>query len=324
MKKEQRPTHNPPATPSTIRAAREADANKHADTRQSAKEIRETRSKFLTDYNAVRDFHGTGMANGLRSYAAKYTGQKEGLKQLKLKWDGKFQGEDLKGYIKMVQDLERDIEKLSPSGGTIKINDKNDRANEGRSGGTITDVPVTADAEAARQEQTVNFSAGTLPIRRSRCSHEQSSGDVVTMLDQSFLPQEKQNDPRLVKLWKPVVAFLSDPVTRFRAGVHEAAHAIYMERAGGTAELVGPQALYDSAEDKLSISPVGVMPHFADGVRDVFVPYWVFENRQVPCSRWNRGAMALWPGTIHPWLFSEGCRFRISPVQIELVDARAN
>ena len=88
------------------------------------------------------------------------------------------------------------------------------------------------------------------------------------MLDQSFLPQEKQNDPRLVKLWKPVVAFLSDPVTRFRAGVHEAAHAIYMERAGGTAELVGPQALYDSAEDKLSISPVGVMPHFADGVRD--------------------------------------------------------
>ena len=162
MKKEARPTHNPPATPASVRAAREADANKHADTRQSVKELRETRSKFLTDYNAVRDFHGTGMSNGLRSYAAKYTGQKEGLKQLKLKWDGKFQGEDLKGYIKMVQDLERDIEKLSPSGGTIKINDKNDRANEGRSGGTITDVPVTADAEAARQEHNRQLLSGNV------------------------------------------------------------------------------------------------------------------------------------------------------------------
>ena len=162
IRKPDKPTHNPPATPASIRAAREADANKHADTRQSVKELRDMRERFKADYDTVRDFHGTGMSNGLRSYAAKYAGQKAGLAQLKAKWDGKFQGDDLKGYNKMVADLERDIQKLSPSGGTIKINTKDDKPNEYRGGGTITDVPVTADAEAARQEHNRQLLGGNV------------------------------------------------------------------------------------------------------------------------------------------------------------------
>ncbi len=68
----------------------------------------------------------------------------------------------MKGYNKMVADLERDIQKLSPSGGTIKINTKDDKPNEYRGGGSITDVPVTADAEAARQEHNRQLLSGNV------------------------------------------------------------------------------------------------------------------------------------------------------------------
>ncbi len=80
MKKEQRPLNNPPATPASIRAAREADANKHADTRQSVKELRDMRERFKADYDTVRDFHGTGMSNGLRSMRPNMPDRKLGLR----------------------------------------------------------------------------------------------------------------------------------------------------------------------------------------------------------------------------------------------------
>ncbi len=137
LKKEQRPTHNAPATPSSIRAAREADAKKHADQRLTAQQLREMREQFKADYNTVDNYHGQGLVNGLRSHAAKYSGQKAGFEQLKAKWDGKFTGDDLKGYEEMMKNLEHEIEKLNPRGGTIKINDTNDRPNEYRGGGSI-------------------------------------------------------------------------------------------------------------------------------------------------------------------------------------------
>jgi len=167
MKKEQRPLNAPFATPSSVRAAQDATILGREADRKSKAELIKLRDEFKADYKLVDNYHGQGLATGLRSHAAKYSGQKDGLAKLHAKYDGKFTNDDLKGYNKMMADLERDVEKLRPSGGAIKINDANDKPNEYRGGGSIaTDVPTSPEAAAARAEHNRQLLSGNITNKK--------------------------------------------------------------------------------------------------------------------------------------------------------------
>ncbi len=92
--------------------------------------------------------------------------------------------------------------------------------------------------------------------------------DSMIVLDKSRIPDNRLEDPRLIAEGKNCCEALQDPRYRLQVCVHEAAHGIYLRRAGAT-ELIyhGPVAYYDAAIDEFDIGSAGILGKFpAEGV----------------------------------------------------------
>ncbi len=162
LPKEQRKTHDAPATQQSVRDAQQANAERHKDQRGDVQAIRKLRAEFSRDYDAVEGYRGTG-SHGEISHAATYSGQCQGFAELKKRYDGKFNGELAPMYEKMMADLEKAIQKHSPSGGAIRVYDKDSQ-------GTVTTAGSFADVmtqlpkhEPSKRTNRDVFGEGALP-----------------------------------------------------------------------------------------------------------------------------------------------------------------
>jgi hypothetical protein len=82
-------------------------------------------------------------------------------------------------------------------------------------------------------------------------------------LNKSRIPPEKLDDPRLANLEKGLLKFMNDDANRLRSCLHEAAHAIYLKRAGAVeVRFYGPVAHYRPETDSFDVGDVGVAGDF--------------------------------------------------------------
>jgi hypothetical protein len=84
----------------------------------------------------------------------------------------------------------------------------------------------------------------------------------VFHLDKSRIPTEKLDDPELAKWEEAIRIGMQDGTYRMKVCLHEAAHAIYIERAGGQAILHLPVAFYDARDDTFDVGGAAVAAHF--------------------------------------------------------------
>ena len=89
------------------------------------------------------------------------------------------------------------------------------------------------------------------------------------LMNRSRIPSDKLNDPRLAKEEAIVQYAMNDEEHRRKMCVHEAAHAIYMERAGLVPTLRGPVAFYNSTTDTFNCGDAGVDANAGGGSVDV-------------------------------------------------------
>lgn len=80
--------------------------------------------------------------------------------------------------------------------------------------------------------------------------------------DKSRIPPDKLDDPRLIEWERASRAAHEDKNYRMVTCVHEAGHAVYMEKAGARVVFHGPVAFYDSENDTFDIGTAAVA---ADG-----------------------------------------------------------
>jgi hypothetical protein len=105
------------------------------------------------------------------------------------------------------------------------------------------------------------------------------SNGFVLRLDKSRIPANKLDDPRLAESEEAVCKGMQNETFRKGICLHEAAHAIYMERAGACrVTLHPPLAMYDSQNDRFDIGPAAVQPDFGS------VPV---ETDIMTMARWN-------------------------------------
>jgi hypothetical protein len=79
-------------------------------------------------------------------------------------------------------------------------------------------------------------------------------------IDKSGIPADKLNDPRLPAIEAGLRRAVEDSPTRLYACLHEAGHAIFMERAGVAFTFRGPAIWYDIRHDILTPAIAGVSP----------------------------------------------------------------
>lgn len=85
-------------------------------------------------------------------------------------------------------------------------------------------------------------------------------------LDKSRIPVDKQNDARLLRSEALLLLDMEDEQHRLRVCIHEAAHAIYMERAGLVPVLHGPTAYYNPTTDTFDFGEAAVHGKGGNGV----------------------------------------------------------
>jgi hypothetical protein len=90
--------------------------------------------------------------------------------------------------------------------------------------------------------------------------------EVRLALDKSRIPPDKLNDPRLVRCEETLLAEMRNQQYLLQVCVHEAAHAIYMERLGLMPVLHGPVAYYDADKDTFDFGALAVHGNAGDGV----------------------------------------------------------
>ncbi len=84
-------------------------------------------------------------------------------------------------------------------------------------------------------------------------------------LDKSRVPPEKLDDPRLKKMEVGALRDMQDSKYRLHVCVHEAAHGVYLERAGAIRLIYhGPVARYDAAKDTFNIASAAIQPGFGE------------------------------------------------------------
>jgi hypothetical protein len=86
------------------------------------------------------------------------------------------------------------------------------------------------------------------------------------VVDKSRIPPDKQKDVRLVKAEQDLLSAMGNEQHCLQVCVHEAAHAIYMERVGVVPVLHGPVAFYDSTTDTFDLGEAAVHGNAGDGV----------------------------------------------------------
>lgn len=79
-------------------------------------------------------------------------------------------------------------------------------------------------------------------------------------IDTSRIPESKLNDSHLPEIEAGLRRALEDSQTRMYACLHEAGHAIFMERAGVAFSFRGPSIWYDAKHDILKPALAGVLP----------------------------------------------------------------
>ncbi len=84
-------------------------------------------------------------------------------------------------------------------------------------------------------------------------------------LDKSRIPFEKLDDHRLKKAEEEVLESLQDSTYRLHSCLHEAAHGVYLERAGAKRLVChGPVAFYDAESDAFDIGTAGLEGDFGE------------------------------------------------------------
>ncbi len=84
--------------------------------------------------------------------------------------------------------------------------------------------------------------------------------------DRSRIPADKLNDPRLAEWEKAARMGMQDYTYRMGICVHEAAHAIYLERAGAVRIYLVPfVSQYDPQNDDFVVATAGVQGEFGKG-----------------------------------------------------------
>jgi hypothetical protein len=85
------------------------------------------------------------------------------------------------------------------------------------------------------------------------------------VVDKSRIPPDKLDDPRLADEEAALLRAMRDEENFLQVCVHEAAHAIYMERAGFVPVLQGPVIFYYSDTDTFDSGEAGVSGIAKDG-----------------------------------------------------------
>jgi hypothetical protein len=83
-------------------------------------------------------------------------------------------------------------------------------------------------------------------------------------LDKSRIPKEMWDDPRLLKAEAQIALAMQKPEFRFSISVHEAAHGVYMMRAGAK-KLIYQRPMvksYEKKTDRFDIGTAGIQPDF--------------------------------------------------------------
>jgi hypothetical protein len=160
--REQRKTHDAPATHQSIREDQQADAHKHVQKREDVQAIRKLRAEFSRDYDTVANYRGTG-PGGVISHAATFSGQQSGFAELRKRYDGKFTDELAPKYDQLMADLEKAIQKHSPSGGAIRVYDADAKATV-TTGSNFADVMTQLPkSEPSKRTNRDAFGEGALP-----------------------------------------------------------------------------------------------------------------------------------------------------------------
>src|SRR6266404_7595869 len=82
-------------------------------------------------------------------------------------------------------------------------------------------------------------------------------------LDKTRIPADKLDDPRIAAWEEAVLKSFHEESYRRGVCLHEAAHAIYMERAGAIRVTLHPAvALYDPQNDEFDFATAGVQADF--------------------------------------------------------------
>lgn len=160
--REQRKTHDAPATAQSVRDAQQANAQQHKDQRGDVQAFRKLRAEFSRDYDAVENYRGTG-SHGEISHAATYSGQCQGFAELTKLYDGKFTGELAPTYDRLMADLEKKIQKHSPSGGAIRVYDKDAQATVTTAGSFADVMTQLPKHEPSKRSNRDAFGEGALP-----------------------------------------------------------------------------------------------------------------------------------------------------------------
>lgn len=101
---------------------------------------------------------------------------------------------------------------------------------------------------------------------------------MTIQIDKSRIPESKLADPRLPEIEAGLCRAVEDSPTRTYACLHEAGHAVYMERAGVAFTLRGPAIWYDARHDILKPALAGVSP-------GVLGENWTANSLQI--ARWS-------------------------------------
>lgn len=86
-------------------------------------------------------------------------------------------------------------------------------------------------------------------------------------IDLSRIPPDKLDNPRLAEWKEGIETALKDKTNRAGICLHEAAHAVYMERTGAKVIFHSPVALYDPQNDTFGMAAAGVHGDFGTGVK---------------------------------------------------------
>jgi hypothetical protein len=86
---------------------------------------------------------------------------------------------------------------------------------------------------------------------------------LLFKVDESGVPSDKLNDPRLRKIEGRLGDCVSDKKRRRCTCIHEAAHLVYAKRTGAIDSMVrGPAILYNAQSDTFGGSLAAVLPVF--------------------------------------------------------------
>jgi hypothetical protein len=116
-------THEPFATPKSVREAQARSEREHQQKRQDIREVEKLHADVMSDAAAIINQRGNvNPSSGKIDHSSTFAVQNYGLELFHKKYDSTFErigGEDLETYKKIVANIEKEIQKRNPSSGGI-------------------------------------------------------------------------------------------------------------------------------------------------------------------------------------------------------------